>query len=456
MDNLFSRLLVQRRLAARDLTSSQRRQAWRAPFLRSYLVVFLGYMCMYLIRKNFNVSQNDLIESYGLTKTDLGTIGFWFSMTYGIGKTVVGYYGDGRNTKNLLALLLIFAGLSIFAFGSVLGSVLGMALFYAANGFFQSAGGPLSYSTITRWTPRKMRGTCIGFWNMSHNVGGALAALVATYGAEHIFSGDVRGMFLFPAMIAIGFGVIGLFIGSDSPESYGLGKAEEIFDENLSVEDAVAGSQRMTKWQTFKVYVLTNPYLWALCFANVFVYIVRIGVDQWGVVYAHEVLGMSKEISKQGFTFFEIGALSGALIWGGASDLLKGRRALVSIVAMVLILVALTVYENARTQEAFLGSMFCLGFLVFGPQLLIGVAGTGFVPKSAVSIGNGVQGTFAYILGDSFAKLGLGMMADKKEILGLSGWSGTFTVMYASAIIAVGFLSYVAMGEEKKIRASVG
>jgi OPA family hexose phosphate transport protein UhpT-like MFS transporter len=47
-------------------------------------------MAIYLIRKNFNVAQNDLIEQYGFTKTDLGQIGFWFSLTYGIGKTVVG------------------------------------------------------------------------------------------------------------------------------------------------------------------------------------------------------------------------------------------------------------------------------------------------------------------------------------------------------------------------------
>lgn len=407
---------------------------------------------MYLIRKNFNVSQNDLIENYGMTKTDLGTIGFWFSITYGIGKSVVGYYGDGKNTKNMVAILLMLAGVCVLGFSSVIGSVAGMAAFYAMNGFFQSAGGPLSYSTITKWTPRKMRGSFLGLWNMSHNVGGALAALVATFGAEQIFGGDVRGMFVFPALIALAFGFLGLQLGSDSPEAYGLGRAEEIFGESLSEEEAAVGTKPMSKWEICRTYVLNNPYLWALCFANVFVYIVRIGVDQWGIVYAREVLGMSKEAAKHGFTMFELGALSGAVIWGGASDLLKGRRAFVSMIALFLILFALGIYENAKTEETYLYSMFSLGFLIFGPQLLIGVAGTGFVPKSAVGIGNGVQGTFAYILGDSFAKLGLGMMADKKEILGLSGWSGTFSVMFGSAVIGIIVLAYVAYGEEKKIR----
>lgn len=192
--------------------------------------------------------------------------------------------------------------------------------------------------------------------------------------------------------------------------------------------------------------------MWLLCLANVFVYIVRIGVDQWGIVYAKEVLGLTKEAAKTGFTMFEVGALSGALIWGGASDYFKGRRALFSMIAFALILFVLGIYQNAHNPETYQTAMFGLGFLIFGPQLLVCVSAVGFVPKSAVSVSNGMLGTFAYILGDSFAKLGLGMMADQKEILGLVGWSGTFTVMKASAVMGFSILIFVAMAEEKKIR----
>jgi OPA family hexose phosphate transport protein UhpT-like MFS transporter len=429
-----------------------RRQMWRMPFIRSYLVVFIAYMCMYLIRKNFNVSQNDLIEHYGLTKTDLGTIGFWFAICYGIGKTVVGYMGDGKNTKNFVSILLILSACAMLAFGAVLGSLSGMIFFFALNGFFQSAGGPLSYSTITKWTSQKTRGTFLGLWNMSHNVGGALAAIVATFGAEKLFNGDVRGMFIFPACIALLVGVIGLFTGNDSPEAYGLGPAEEIFEEELSTEDLDAEKFAMDKWSTFKKYILKNPYIWGLCFANVFVYIVRIGVDQWGIVYAKEVLGLSKEVAKSGFTMFEVGALSGALIWGISSDLAKGRRALVSMVALFLILIVLGIYQHAQNAETYRWSMFALGFLIFGPQLLIGVSGVGFVPKNAVGVADGFRGTFGYLLGDSFAKLGLGMMADNKTVLGMTGWNGTFTAMYGATVLGLVFLAFVAFGEEKKIR----
>lgn len=448
------KLLHQVRQQTLNVPLSDRRKLWTLHFLKSYFVVFVGYMAMYLIRKNFNVSQNELIDQFGFTKTDLGKIGFWFSVTYGIGKTVVGYLGDGRNTKNFVSLLLIFAALSMFAFAGITGSLSGMIFFFALNGVFQSAGGPLSYSTITKWTVHKNRGRFLGLWNISHNLGGALAAVIATFGAEKIFYGDVRGMFIFPAAIALIVGILGLFIGSDSPEAYGLGKAEEIFEEQFSAQDVEAEKDGLDKWGAFKKYILKNPFVWGLCFANVFVYVVRIGVDQWGIVYAKEVLGLSKEIAKSGFTMFELGALSGALIWGYLSDLTKGRSSLISMGAMIAILVVLNVYQHAQDAATYRWSMFALGFLIFGPQLLIGVSGVFFVPKNSVSATDGFRGTFGYLLGDSFAKLGLGMMADNKIVFGLSGWAGTFSAMYSAAIFGLICLGYVAYGEEKKIRMS--
>lgn len=44
--------------------------------MQSYLVVFIGYLTMYLIRKNFNIAQNDMITTYGLSMTQLGMIGW--------------------------------------------------------------------------------------------------------------------------------------------------------------------------------------------------------------------------------------------------------------------------------------------------------------------------------------------------------------------------------------------
>ena len=174
-------------------------------------------------------------------------------------------------------------------------------------------------------------------------------------------------------------GFVGLRFGSDSPEAYGLGKVEELFDEVASEEDIATEEQKLTKGQIFVKYVLMNKVIWLLCFANIFLYVVRIGIDQWSTVYAHQELGFSKEVAIQGFTFFEVGALVGTLMWGYLSDLANGRRGLVACVALALIIATLGLYQHATTQFMFLGSLFLLGFLVFGPQLLIGEIGRAHV-----------------------------------------------------------------------------
>lgn len=94
-----------------DLPLDVRRKMWFKPFMQSYLVVFIGYLTMYLIRKNFNIAQNDMISTYGLSMTELGMIGLGFSITYGVGKTLVSYYADGKNTKQFLPFMLILSAI---------------------------------------------------------------------------------------------------------------------------------------------------------------------------------------------------------------------------------------------------------------------------------------------------------------------------------------------------------
>lgn len=146
-----------------DLPLEVRRKMWFKPFMQSYLVVFIGYLTMYLIRKNFNIAQNDMISTYGLSMTQLGMIGLGFSITYGVGKTLVSYYADGKNTKQFLPFMLILSAICMLGFSASMGSgsvsLFLMIAFYALSGFFQSTGGSCSYSTITKWTPRRKRGT---------------------------------------------------------------------------------------------------------------------------------------------------------------------------------------------------------------------------------------------------------------------------------------------------------
>ncbi|MCE3402339.1 MFS transporter, partial [Staphylococcus aureus] len=134
---------------------SVQRKLWLRNFMQAFFVVFFVYMAMYLIRNNFKAAQPFLKEEIGLSTLELGYIGLAFSITYGLGKTLLGYFVDGRNTKRIISFLLILSAITVLIMGFVLsyfGSVMGLLIvLWGLNGVFQSVGGPASYSTISRW-----------------------------------------------------------------------------------------------------------------------------------------------------------------------------------------------------------------------------------------------------------------------------------------------------------------
>lgn len=439
---------------------AEQRRMWLREFLKAFLVVFITYMCMYLIRNNFKAAQPILKEQLGFTTTQLGVIGLAFSITYGIGKTAVGYFISDKNTKKAISVMLIGSAICVLTIGLILsssGAPMGLLMaLWGLSGVFQAAGGPASYSTISRWAPRTERGRYLGFWNMSHNIGGALAGGLSLWGANLLFNGNVYGMFIFPAVIALAIGIATLFIGKDDPEELGWNRCEEIFNEPVEEENSQA--DEMPMWQAFKKFVLNNPWIWMLCFANVFTYIVRIGIDNWAPLYVTEMLHFNESDAVNTIFYFEIGAMFASMCWGYISDLANGRRALVAVGCMIAIFGAVYMYRHATSVTMVNISLFLLGALIFGPQLLIGISLVGFVPKKGISVANGMTGTFGYLFGDSMAKVGVAAIADPEKdglnVFGhvLHGWHDVFIVFYVALILGIILLTIVAWGEEKRIR----
>ncbi|GAB0212000.1 hypothetical protein JPSP1_15990 [Staphylococcus pseudintermedius] len=115
----------------KGISLSMQRKLWLRYFLQAFFVVFFAYMAMYLIRNNFKAAQPLLKEEIGLTTLQLGYIGLAFSITYGLGKTLLGYFVDGRNTKKIISFLLVLSATVVLIMGFVLsyfGSVMGLLI----------------------------------------------------------------------------------------------------------------------------------------------------------------------------------------------------------------------------------------------------------------------------------------------------------------------------------------
>lgn len=458
--SVFNNFFTIRNVPSLNLPLSQQRKMWFKNFIQAFLVVVIVYVAMYLIRNNFKASSGMLKDQLGFTTTQLGQIGLSFSITYGIGKTLLGYLIDGKPAKRMISCLLILSAACILLMGILLsfeGKAMGfLMLLWGLSGFFQSVGGPASYATIMKWTPRSKRGRWLGAWNTSHNIGGAFAGILALWGANIFFSGHVWGMFIFPAIVALAIGIITLFIGKECPEELGMDRCETIFEE--PIEKDTLEAEAFSKWEIFTKYVLANKWVWLLCIANVFVYIVRIGIDNWAPLYTKEMFNFDSMQQVNTIFYFEMGALIASLTWGYISDIVGGRRALVASFCLLVTAVAVLGYRYGHTPLQINGSLFCLGALIFGPQLLIGVSVVHFVPKQAVMVTNGTTGTFAYLFGDSLAKVGLAMIADPTTVglnvfgITLHGWNDTFLAFYAALVVGIVMLLVVAAGEEARIR----
>lgn len=450
---------INRRESA-GLALHEQRKKWLSEFVKVYSVLVIGYGAFYLLRTNFKAAQPELMSQAGFSTTELGLIGFAFSLTYGFGGLFLGFYFDGKNTKKALGFLVTAAGLLSVIIGLVLMTMRHpygfLILLWSINGLFQAPGGPCSNSTMNRWTPRKMRGRFIGWWNASHNLGAMIAGILAVWGANTFFEGSVAGMFIVPGVVAIPIGIWAYYYGKDDPAELGWNTPEEIFDEPRAHVDTV--STEMTKGQILYRYVVKNLAVWLLCIANVAAYTVRIGIDNWNVLYTQSELGFSQYTAVNTTFALEIGGLCGSLLWGYFSDKLGGRRAFTAAIGIALVIFPIWLYSYATTPVVVYSALFFIGFLIFGPVTLIGICVIGFAPKNATVVVNAVPRAFGYVFGDSMAKVLLGRIADpQKDGLTLfghvfHGWGSTFTVLIISACLGLVCLSIVAFFEERMLR----
>ncbi len=78
--------------------------------------------------------------------------------------------------------------------------------------------------------PRRKRGTFLGFWNISHNLGVQVQQVWRCSAQITCSMVMLRHVYL-PVDYRADCRFYRPAFGSDSPESYGLGKAEELFGE---------------------------------------------------------------------------------------------------------------------------------------------------------------------------------------------------------------------------------
>jgi MFS transporter, OPA family, glycerol-3-phosphate transporter len=391
--------------------------------------IFIGYAGYYLVRTNLNVAKPYLIQTLGFTKGDVGLLAAALTVAYGISKFVMGNVSDRSNPRYFLATGLIVSGIVNLVFGFLPGLIL-MTFFWFINGWFQGMGWPPCGRTMVHWFSDGERGTKMAIWNLAHNVGGMLAPLIASYAI--ILAAGWQAAFYVPAVFSILTGIIVLVFMRDTPQSVGLPPIEEYMNDypSTTVDDR---ERELSASEILFKYVFNNKYLWIFAAANVLVYIVRYGVVNWVPTYLTEVRHYSIQNSAWLSFVFELAGIPGMLFSGWASDkLFHGRRSPVMVIFMSLVTVSVLVYWLNPVGNCLvdMASLFAIGFFIYGPVMLIGIAAVDLVPKKAAGTAAGLTGLFGY-LGATCAELGIGKTVE------YFGWNMGFLVVVVSAILSI-------------------
>lgn len=403
--------------------------------MRVFLGAFIGYAGYYFIRKNFSLAMVDLKEM-GFDEVGLGFAMSAISIAYGTSKFIMGSVSDRSDSRKFLTIGLLLSALTMIAMGlipALTSSVTVMFIVLFINGWFQGMGWPPCGRIMTHWFSQNERGTKMAVWNVAHNVGGALMPLLGIVGVA-IFA-DWHAKLYFPAIAAIFIAFIAYILIRDTPQSCGLPNVEKYRDDYPAIYDKSQEEEFSTK-QIFLDYILTNKVLWLIAFANAFIYLVRYGVLDWAPLYLSDVKGSSSTEGSIAYFFYEFAGIAGTLLCGWMSDnLFKGRRAPVIIIYMLLIIVTIFVYWQNPPGNPLIDNiaLFAIGFLIYGPVMLIGVQALDLVPKKAAGTAAGLTGFFGYMIGALFANIAFGF------IIKHFGWDMAFMLLIAASILAIVF-----------------
>ncbi len=429
------------RLPADQIDPLYKRLRWQI-----FIGIFIGYAAYYLVRKNFALAIPYLQEE-GFTKADLGFALSAISIAYGFSKFISGSFSDRSNPRVFLPLGLILSGGIMLLMGLVpwaTSSITVMFVLLFLCGWFQGMGWPPCGRTMVHWWSHRERGGIVSVWNCAHNIGGGLPPLLFLWGM-YLFS-DWHSAFYMPAIGTFIVAVFAYITMRDTPQSCGLPPIEE-YKNDYPADYSEKNEQELTAKQIFMTYVFPNKALWMIAFANVFVYLLRYGVLDWSPAYLREVKHMTLDTSSWAYFFYEYAGIPGTLFCGWVSDkVFKGNRAITGVVFMGLVTAATALFylNPAGNPGIDMLCMITIGFLIYGPVMLIGLHALEISHKKAAGTAAGFTGLFGYLGGSVAASALMGWTVEH------FGWDAGFGILIGGSLISVLLLLITSFSEKSQ------
>lgn len=406
---------------------------WR---VRNFLCMYFGYTIFYFTRKSFTFAMPSMMEDLSYTKSDLGFLASVMYISYAFSKFIGGILSDRFNPRFFMSAGLMFTGITNIIFGQS-SSLFTFAILWALNGFFQGWGFPPCTKQLTYWFDKSQRGHWWSMLSTANNVGGAVIPIVIALASASL---GWRWAMYIPGIISIVMAAIILMGMTGLPESVGLPPLEE--PEELREAKQSDSAQGPSFWNE----VLLNPKIWVLALSFFCIYIVRSAINDWVVLYLHQQKGYSLLEAAGSVSWFEIGGFFGSFSCGWISDrFFRGHRIPYIQQSAFSLLCFILIFKYSHLNHILLENL-CLagiGFSIFGPQALLGLASAEMVDKKIACSAHGLTGGVAYV-GAAASGYPLG------KIIDIWGWDGFFICLIISSLLLLMIL-YPSAKEQRSL-----
>jgi len=360
-------------------------RSWQHRVLFSTIV---GYALFYFVRQNLPMAMPAMTTTLGVSKVNLGRLLTLNGLLYGVSKFANGFIGDRANARAMMVAGLAGSAVLNLCFG-MSSTVAVLSIVWMLNGWFQGMGYPPCARLTTHWFSPKELATKMSIWNISHQIGGGLIAILCGY---LVAQWDWRSCFFVPAGIAL-LGAWYLWrCLPDTPPSVGLPEVEGTH--------GASGAQSNAQFNSFVLrQVFLNKYVWLASLANFFVYTIRYAVFNWGPTLLTETKHVRIVHAGYMLAGFEWVGGIGALAAGWLTDRLFGGRAMrVGLLYMALAGFSVFLFWKVTGQSEWVGTVLLCstGFFIYGPQCLVAVAVANLATKRAAATAVGLTSIFGY------------------------------------------------------------
>ncbi len=359
----------------------------------------LGYVGIYLCRKNFAVANPLIGEAFRLNKAQIGAVASYSTAAYMIGKFFFGPVIDRIGGRT--AFLASLAAVAVFgALGGMAGSLTTLTILYSVNRLAGSAGWGAMVKQVPDWFSSRSMALAMGILSLSFVFGGVLATILAGFIAQ--WSGNDWRWVMSGPSLALAAIVLVCWAALPRVNTVDV-RSHRTFREALRFD-----------WRGV-VAVAAARRFWIVCALSFTLTLLRETFNTWTVDFFKTTAGPTMSGSMAAFlsTPFDACGAVGIVALGWLFGRIGQRPRMTVLFTMLSVLavaIAALPILAARSLVLATATVGMVGFLAYGPySLLAGVFSVEIKGKEHVATVAGILdgvGYFAAILsGEAFGRM---------------------------------------------------